>query len=57
MIGCYHWRYQCLSCVTNMVVTIILPVAIYYFILYFVYGPPWTLAPYQSFLEMLQLLI
>ena len=46
-----------LRCVTNMVCTIFLPVAIYYFILYVVYGPPRILALYQSFLEMLQLLI
>ena len=40
-----------------MGVTTLLPVAVYYFVLYFVYGPPGILAPYQSFLEMLQLLI
>ena len=46
-----------LRCVTNMVCTIILPVAIYYIVLYFVYDPPRIPAPYQSFPEMLQLLI
>ena len=42
-----------LGCATNMGVTTLLPVAIYHFIWYFVYGPPGILAPYQSFLEML----
>ena len=35
----------------------IFPVVIYYFVLYFVYGPPRILAPHQSFPEMLKLLI
>ena len=40
-----------LCCITNMVVTMFLPVAIYIFILNFVNGPPGILTPSQCFLE------
>ena len=42
-----------LCCVTNMVITIFLPVAIYCFILNFISGPPGVLTPSQCFPEVL----
>ena len=58
--GCLAFTAECTGVlwhVTNMGVTTLLLVAIYYFILYFVYDPSGILAPYQSFPEMLYLLI
>ena len=42
-----------LCCVTNMVITIFLPVAICYFILNFINDPPGVLTPSQCFFEVL----
>ena len=42
-----------LHCVTNIGVANLLPVAIYYFVLYLVYGPPRILTSYQCFLVVL----
>ena len=51
--------FACVVLLTNLgvVVTISLSVVVCKFILYFVNGPPWVLAPYQSLPEVLQLLI